>query len=61
LQSRSRSAHDSEDSRCPTASNEFFAAIRADTDHHQQADLALVQANLVVDPVDPDVDVIRVG
>jgi len=41
--------------------DEFFAAIRADTDHHQRADLVLVQANLEVDPVDPDVNVIHVG
>ena len=40
--------------------DELLAAIGADPDHHQQAQLLLLQANLEVDAVDPQVDVVGV-
>ncbi len=38
--------------------DEFLAAIGAHADHHQQAELLLLEADLEVDAVDPQVDVI---
>ena len=52
LQSRSRSAHDSEDSRPIGERDQLFGAVGTHADHHQQADLVLLQADLEVDPVD---------
>ncbi len=58
---RSRSAHDSVDSRNPSASaTSSLRAVGADPDHHQQAHLVLLEADLEVDPVDPHVDVVGV-
>jgi hypothetical protein len=39
--------------------DEFLAAISADTDYDQQAQLVLFQANVDVDAVDPQVDVVH--
>ena len=38
--------------------DEFLAAIGAHPDHHQQAQLLLLEADLEVDAVDPQVDVV---
>ena len=41
--------------------DEFLAAVSAHTEHDQQAQLLLVQADLEVDAVDPQVDVVGGG
>ncbi len=40
--------------------DQLFSAVGADADHHQQAHLVLFEADLEVDPIDPDVDVVGV-
>jgi hypothetical protein len=59
LQSRSRSAHDSLDSRNPSGDgDELLLPVGADADHHQQAHVVLLEADLEVDAVDPATDVV---
>ena len=59
LQSRSRSAHDSAGLAEPVGQrDQLLAAVGADPDHHQQAHLVLLQADLQVDAVDPHVHVV---
>jgi hypothetical protein len=41
--------------------DEFLAAISTHPDHHQQAQFGLIQPNLEVDTVDPQVDVVSAG
>ncbi len=41
--------------------DELLAAIGADPDHHQQAQLVLLQPDVHVDPVGPQVDVVHAG
>jgi hypothetical protein len=62
LQSRSRSAHDSLDSRCPSASaiNSLRPSARTPI-ITRQAHLVLLEADLEVDPVDPAVHVVGIG
>jgi hypothetical protein len=38
--------------------DEFLAAVGPDRDHHQQAELLLLEANLEVNSVDPQIDVV---
>lgn len=45
-QSRSRSAHDSVDSRSPSASDEFLAAVGAYTHEDQDAGVGLAEASI---------------
>ena len=41
--------------------DELLAAVGTDPDHHQQAQLLLVQTHLQVDPVDPQIHVVDLG
>jgi hypothetical protein len=41
--------------------NQLFAAIGTHPEHHQQAQFLLLQADLEVDAVDPQVDVVGTG
>jgi hypothetical protein len=41
--------------------DQFLGAVGADPDHHQQAHLVLLEADLEVDPVDPHVHVVGLG
>jgi hypothetical protein len=41
--------------------DQLFGTVGTHADHHQQADLVLLQADLKVDPVDPQVHVVGVG
>jgi len=61
LHERSKSAHDWVDSRWPSSSVISSLVPSARTpDHHQQAHLVLLEADLEVDPVDPHVHVVGV-
>ena len=41
--------------------DQFLAAVGADPDHHQQAQLLLIQPHLQVNPVDPQIHVVDTG
>ena len=61
LPSRTRSAEDSADSRRPSASATSSVGLGAHPEQHQQAQLALVKAEVDVNTVGPQIHVVHAG